>query len=129
MLARPGFRIISLNTNYCYFLNFWLFLNATDPASHLQWLINELQAAELSQEKVHIIGHISPGYIDCMKVWSRNYYNIIRRFESTVTGQFFGHTHGDEFEIFWDDPDDLSKFNVHTDFIQITSENYSQIGL
>ncbi|KAG4066539.1 hypothetical protein HA402_007175 [Bradysia odoriphaga] len=109
VLVRPGFRIISLNTNYCYFANFWLILNATDPASHLQWLIYELQAAELSNEKVHIIGHISPGYIDCMRIWSRNYYNIIRRFESTVTGQFFGHTHGDEFEMFWDDPDDLNR--------------------
>ena len=25
------------------------------------------------------------------------------RFESTITGQFFGHTHKDEFEIFFDD--------------------------
>ena len=27
------------------------------------------------------------------------------RFESTIAGQFFGHTHKDEFEIFYDDTD------------------------
>ena len=68
----------------------------------LQWLINELQAAEFNEEKVHIIGHIPPGHSDCLKVWSRNYYLIINRYESTVTAQFFGHTHYDEFELFYD---------------------------
>lgn len=116
MLVRPGFRIISMNTNFCYVLNFWLMQNATDPASHLQWLVYELQAAELAVEKVHIIGHIPPGYADCMRVWSRNYHKIIRRFESTVTGQFFGHTHGNEFQVFYDDPDDLSILRLAINF-------------
>lgn len=108
VLVRPGFRIISINTNYCYVGNFWLLINATDPASQLQWLAYELHAAEISNEKVHIIGHIPPGYPECMRIWSRNYYKIIARYEATVTGQFFGHTHGDEFEVFYD-PDDLRK--------------------
>ena len=37
-----------------------------------------------------------------MKVWSENYYRIVNRYESTIVGQFFGHTHNDEFEIFYD---------------------------
>lgn len=86
----------------------WLLMNSTDPATELQWLIYELQSAELSGEKVHIIGHIPPGHSDCLKVWSRNYYAIINRYESTITAQFFGHTHYDEFEVFYD-PNDLSK--------------------
>ncbi|KAJ6645977.1 Sphingomyelin phosphodiesterase, partial [Pseudolycoriella hygida] len=108
VLVRPAFRIISINTNYCYFLNLWLLINATDPISHLQWLAYELQAAELSNEKVHIIGHIPPGNVDCMRIWSRNYFKIIERFQATVTGQFFGHTHGDEIEVFLD-PKNLSR--------------------
>lgn len=86
----------------------WLLLNSTDPATELQWLIYELQSAEFSGEKVHIIGHIPPGHSDCLKVWSRNYYAIINRYEATITAQFFGHTHFDEFEIFYD-PNDLGK--------------------
>lgn len=37
-----------------------------------------------------------------MSVFSREYNKIINRFESTVVGQFFGHTHKDEFKIFYD---------------------------
>lgn len=97
-----GFRIISINMNYCNTLNWWLLLNSTDPANELHWLVTELQMAEDRGEKVHIIGHIPPGEPDCLSVWSRNYYEIINRYESTVTAQFFGHTHRDEFEIFYD---------------------------
>lgn len=92
--------------NYCNNKNWWLLLNSTDPATELQWFIYELQSAEFSNEKVHVIGHIPPGHSDCLKVWSRNYYKIISRYESTITAQFFGHTHYDEFEVFYD-PNDL----------------------
>ena len=27
------------------------------------------------------------------------------RYESTIVGQFFGHTHEDEYEVFYDDKD------------------------
>lgn len=91
--------------NYCNNKNWWLLLNSTDPATELQWFIYELQSAEFSNEKVHIIGHIPPGHSDCLKVWSRNYYRIISRYESTITSQFFGHTHFDEFEVFYDTKD------------------------
>jgi len=40
--------------------------------------------------------------VDCVKVWSRNFNQIINRYEHTVTAQFYGHTHVDEFEIFYD---------------------------
>jgi sphingomyelin phosphodiesterase len=59
---------------------------------------------------VHVLGHIPPGHSDCLKVWSRNYYKIISRYESTITAQFFGHTHFDEFEVFYD-PTDMSRPN------------------
>lgn len=74
--------------------------------SQLKWLMNQLQTAETVNEKVHIIGHMPPGHPDCSKIWSHNYYNIIARFENTITGQFFGHTHQDEIELFYD-PDNL----------------------
>ncbi|XP_043467643.1 sphingomyelin phosphodiesterase isoform X2 [Leptopilina heterotoma] len=105
VLVRPGFRILSINTNYCNNKNWWLLINSTDPVNELQWLIYELQTAEMSGEKVHIIGHIPPGHADCLKIWSRNYYHIINRYESTITAQFFGHTHFDEFEVFYDTTD------------------------
>lgn len=80
----------------------WLYVNSTDPAKELQWLIHELQEAENNNEKVHIIGHIPPGASDCMKVWSDNFYRIVERYESTIAAQFYGHSHADEFEVFYD---------------------------
>lgn len=98
----PGFRIISLNMNACNNMNWWLYLNTTDPDHQLAWLITVLQNSEDAQEKVHIIGHIPPGEDDCLEMWSRNYYKIVDRYESTITGQFFGHTHFDHVEVFYD---------------------------
>ena len=57
----PGLRIISLNTNTCNTQNWWMLVNMTDPDNELQWLISELQDAEDSGDKVHLIGHIAPG--------------------------------------------------------------------
>ncbi|KAJ8672963.1 hypothetical protein QAD02_004224 [Eretmocerus hayati] len=101
----PGFRIISVNGNYCSRNNFWFMLNSTDPVGQLDWLIQELHKAETRREKVHIIGHIPPGQPDCLKVWSKNYYDIVHRYEATIAAQFFGHTHYDEYELFYETQD------------------------
>ncbi|XP_061754541.1 sphingomyelin phosphodiesterase [Nerophis ophidion] len=97
---QPGLRVVSLNMNFCARENFWLMVNATDPANQLLWLVHVLQTSEDKGEKVHIIGHIPPGL--CLGSWSWNYYHILNRYESTITGQFFGHTHFDEFQMFYD---------------------------
>ncbi|CAG9764151.1 unnamed protein product [Ceutorhynchus assimilis] len=102
VLLRPSFRLISINTNYCHSLSWWLLVNSTDPASELKWLVNQLQHAENKGEKVHIIGHIAPGSSDCMKIWSRNFYEIVHRYESTIKALFYGHSHADEFEVFYE---------------------------
>ncbi|XP_074007126.1 sphingomyelin phosphodiesterase [Numenius arquata] len=97
----PGLRLVSLNMNFCSEANFWLLINSTDPAGQLRWLGGVLADAERAGEKVHIIGHIPPGH--CLRSWSWNYYRIVNRFEGTIAGQFFGHTHLDEFELFYDE--------------------------
>lgn len=86
--------------NYCPTANFWLYINATDPLDQLAWLANTLQQSETDGEKVHIIGHIHPD--DCLDSWQENFYRIITRYEATVTGLFFGHSHVDEFKILYD---------------------------
>ncbi|CAH1801877.1 unnamed protein product [Owenia fusiformis] len=106
VLVRAGFRMIGLNMNYCDSANWWLLINATDPAGQLQWLSNELKIAEDNSEKVHILGHQPPS--SCLKAWSWNYYKLVTRFENTIAGQFFGHTHNDEFKVFYD-ADTLSR--------------------
>ncbi|XP_039266810.2 sphingomyelin phosphodiesterase-like [Styela clava] len=102
-LVRPRFRIVSLNMNYCNQQNWWMLINPVDPNHELEWLVSTLLKAELNDERVHILGHIPPGSPDCLPIWSHNYYNIINRFKDTIVAQFFGHTHWDQLEIFYDE--------------------------
>lgn len=80
VLVRPGLRVISVNGNYCERSNFFLMLNSTDPLGQLAWLVSELDSAEKNAERVHIINHVPPGRYDCLKTWSKNYYDIVNRY-------------------------------------------------
>ena len=66
----------------------------------LDWLAKTLQKSEDIGEKVHILGHYPPS--NCLSSWKNNYYRIVNRYESTITGQFFGHTHNDQFYVMYD---------------------------
>jgi len=99
----PGLRLISLNTQYCDEGNFWLYANQTDPDGTLAWLIQQLQSAEDAKDKVHIIGHVPSGDHTCLRFYSANYYDIINRYANTIAGLFYGHTHSDQFSVFYED--------------------------
>jgi len=98
-------RIIGVNSNMCLNYNFFLFLQWEDPASELSWLVEELLAAEEQGKKVHILSHVPPGGDDCLGAWGREFSKIINRFEGTVMAQFYGHTHNDEYVVFYDQED------------------------
>ncbi|XP_064100938.1 sphingomyelin phosphodiesterase-like [Macrobrachium nipponense] len=100
--VKPGFRIISVNSMFGYTGDFWLFMNSHDVGHELQWLEAELGKAESEGELVHLLGHIPPGLIYTERTWSREYNRIVKRYENIIRGQFFGHTHYDEFEVFHD---------------------------
>lgn len=72
-------RIISLNGNYCSTRNPLLLLNSTDPQGQLEWLVKELEDSVMNHQKVHILNHIPPGGLDCLRTWSRNFYDIVNR--------------------------------------------------
>jgi sphingomyelin phosphodiesterase len=98
---RPGFRVIGINGNLCYTDNWWLIFDDVDPFQQLQWLADTLKEAEDAGESVHILSHVPTGDISCLKVWSREYHRIVERFATTITGQFNGHTHRDEFHVYY----------------------------
>jgi sphingomyelin phosphodiesterase len=107
-----GLRIISINTQYCDNVNFWLWLDHEDPTGQLAWLTTELSAAESNNEKVYIIGHIPPGDDTCESRYSRKYFAIVQRFNQTIAGQFFGHTHHDAFQVFREAYTDAKPMNL-----------------
>ncbi|KAJ7867767.1 sphingomyelin phosphodiesterase [Mycena olivaceomarginata] len=107
-VTAPGtnLRIISINTVYWYKQNFWLYDSDTpahDPRGILEFAVKELQAAEDAGQRAWIIGHMPPGSQDVFSDQSNYYDQIVQRYRNTIAGQFFGHTHYDEFEIAYSD--------------------------
>jgi len=60
-------------------------------------MIDVLRLSENSGEVVYIIGHIPPGDSQYLSECTKRYNAIIDRFSNIIKGQFFGHTHNDEF--------------------------------
>lgn len=128
---RPGFRIVALNSNVCYIVNWWLIWDDYDPYGQLNWLVNVLLEAEQNGESVHILSHIPSGSHSCVAVWSREFNKIINRyaqlffyekkipenvsfcrFANTITGIFNGHTHTDEFYVYYNNSNPDQAINV-----------------
>ncbi|KAL9709442.1 hypothetical protein Ac2012v2_007177 [Leucoagaricus gongylophorus] len=104
----PGtnLRIISLNDLYWYKANFWLFDSDTfqpDPNGILTFAAQELQAAEDAGQRAWVIAHMPPSSSDALHDQSNYFDQIVQRYKNTIAGQFYGHTHKDEFAISYSD--------------------------
>ncbi|KAF8381234.1 asm-2, partial [Pristionchus pacificus] len=119
----PGLKLISINSVYCSFCNFYIYINQTDPDSTLTWLISELMDSEAKGEKVHIISHIPAGDDYCLKGWAHNFYEIVNRFENTIAAQFYGHTHNDHFQVYYEDSNPVGR-PTHFNFITPSITTY-----
>lgn len=47
-----------------------------------------------------------------MKTWSRNFYDIVNRYENTIVALFYGHSHADEFEVFYETTEFSKKISL-----------------
>lgn len=123
---KPGLKLISINTVYCSEFNFFLYIDQVDPDGTLQWFIDQLLDSESKGEKVHIISHIPSGADYCLKGWAFNFYDIVNRFENTITGQFYGHTHYDHFQVFYENANPKGR-PTHFNFItpSVTTYDFS----
>ena len=100
-MLHPGtnLRMIALNTQACNDQNFYLWVNSTDPGGQVQWLWEQLSAAEKNGEVVYMYGHYYLADDGCLKYWSYHINALIDRFENTIAGMFFGHSHEDSYHI------------------------------
>jgi len=106
VLTAAGLRLISINTNFWYKQNFWLFEKTMerDPSGQLAWLAAELEAAEVAGERAWVMGHMPLGSSDAFHDQSEYFDQIIQRFDATIAALFFGHTHQDEFQLSYSTP-------------------------
>ncbi|KAL1391554.1 hypothetical protein pipiens_003132 [Culex pipiens pipiens] len=101
-LIRPGLRVVALNNQDCYTFNWWILWRPDYLANQMQWLHDVLLVAEQNNEKVHILAHIpyaSSG--STFRICQREFRRILERFHDTISAQFHGHTHRDEFNVFY----------------------------
>lgn len=102
---RKGLRIVSFNADFWYTGNGFAFINTTNPdiGGVLRWVTDELQAAEDAHERVWVMAHVLPGW-DGYSTLDRPtnlFYQIVSRYRSTIAHMFFGHSHEDEFSVFY----------------------------
>ncbi|KAF8495085.1 sphingomyelin phosphodiesterase [Gautieria morchelliformis] len=103
---QDGLRVITLNTDLWYRANYFNYINLTnsDNSGMLRFLTDELHAAEDAGDRVWILGHVLSGWdgTNPLENPTNLFYQIVDRFTPHVIANiFFGHTHEDEFSIFY----------------------------
>ncbi|CAG8524108.1 15455_t:CDS:2 [Acaulospora colombiana] len=99
-LPKDNLRIIGLNTNFWYKFNWWMLMRPReewDPEWMLKWMVEQLHEAESLGEK-----HMSAVDLDAFPSFGVYYSQIVTRFKDTIVGQFYGHSHWDEFQVIYD---------------------------
>ncbi|KAF9530188.1 sphingomyelin phosphodiesterase [Crepidotus variabilis] len=99
-------KILSLNTMYWYRQNYWLYDSddaQPDPNGILSFASRELEAAEDAGQRVWIIAHMPPSSADAIYDQSNYFDQLVQRYKNTISAQFYGHSHVDEFAIAYSD--------------------------
>ena len=110
-----GLRIISFNSDFWFKDNIFNYINSTnpDPSSTLKWVASELEACEQRGQRAWLITHVLSGYDGeaALPNPTALFYSIVRRFSPhTIAAIFFGHTHMDQVQLFYDFlPESLSE--------------------
>lgn len=77
-------------------------MHSTDYfADQLHWFRQQLAEAKEEGQKVHVIAHIPANDMNCYKGWAREYQKIVEEFSETIVAVFNGHTHEDEFNVYY----------------------------
>lgn len=92
--------------DFIYKANFFNYINTTDPdnSGMFKFMIDELQAAEDAGERVWIVGHVLSGWdgTNPLPNPTNLFYQIIDRYSPhVIVNVFFGHTHEDQFMIYY----------------------------
>ncbi|WFD04554.1 hypothetical protein MOBT1_003265 [Malassezia obtusa] len=102
---RGGLRVISLNSDLWYKSNPMAYLHADEPdvGGMLRFLTDELQAAENAHERVWIVAHVLSGWdgSNALEAPTNLFYHIVSRYAHTIAHIFFGHTHEDQFQVYY----------------------------
>jgi len=101
----PGLRILVVNSNYWYTMNFYNSKNedSADVIAMQQFIVDTLQNVTDNGEKVIVAIHHPPGQSDFITRYSQWYNDVIVKYSDVIVLHIAGHTHDDHFKIFRDD--------------------------
>ncbi|WFD47157.1 hypothetical protein GLX27_001805 [Malassezia furfur] len=104
---RQGLRVISVNSDFWFVENLFNYINPDDPdpSGTFRWLTDELASAESANETAWIVASVPTGWEGSAALPRPSVlFNLImNRFAQTITHVFFGHTHEDQFYLFFDE--------------------------
>lgn len=122
---RHGLRIITINTDFFYKNNVFNMISTQNPdfSGSLRFLTDELFAAEEQGERVWIVGHVLTGWDGSNPLDNPTnlFYRIVERFAPhCIAHIFFGHTHEDQFNLFYSTPSNGNVVRA-TEFVKAVS--------
>lgn len=96
----------NISVDFWYKPNVLNFINTTNPDNSgiFSWMIQELQEAEDSNERVWIIGHVLSGWDGHNPLPNPTdlFYQIVDRYSPHVIADtFWGHNHEDQFMVYY----------------------------
>ena len=100
--AGSGLHILALNTQMADTMNFFIAGQGQDPGYMLEWAETVLEQVEYMGEFAILIGHIPPGDHFTDSSWARLYQRLSTRFQRTIKGHFYAHTHNAQFYVIQD---------------------------
>jgi len=60
----------------------------------------------------------------CLPTWGSQFYQVVDRYEDTIIAQFYGHTHNDQFEVFYDLQNNTRATNIAYIIPSVTTFTY-----
>lgn len=86
---------VVLNTLFCDNINLYLIQDQTMPLRQLKTLNKVLE----DRQNVFLLGHIEPTSKSCSEVYGSLFRAVVTRHSKKIRGQFYGHTHRDQFVV------------------------------
>ncbi|QNP99875.1 Metallo-dependent phosphatase-like protein [Yarrowia lipolytica] len=108
--TKRGLRVISVDSNFWYKANLynWWNISDPDPSGTFKWIVSELLECEKKGQKAWLLAHVPTGAAAAATPWSAEIMRqIIVRFSPHVLASvFYGHTHADQFTVYYDGESD-----------------------
>jgi len=97
-LGKTETRVISLNSNICYDLNFESMTAFNDPGDQLGWLETQLLELEKVNGTAIMLAHV-PNLDECTRQYGRRYHALSDRFQHIIRWGMYSHIHQEQYQV------------------------------